>query len=462
MKKILSLLTTLIVVINFAKMIIPVEAKAVSFTPTDKLYCDSAILYNTDTKSLVYEKKADMKRAPAQLVQIMTAILAIEKSDSLENVIECPANVYDEFEKYAQKYPYEEYPYNEVTTCYIEEGEQLRVDSYISAMLLGSSCEAASAIAYSIGQGSVQNFVNMMNEKAKEIGAVNTHFTNPHGLYDEDQYTTARDMLIITEYALTVPGFAELAAQSTYSTGATNMSQEGHVFENVNPMMLKESGQFYYNGTKGIKTGNSHQSGRCLVAMASRDGSNYIAVLMGGPLESDGEAEFTHIKDAINLFEWAFAYIKHQVVLPATQEIRSVKVNYAKGKDYINLKPANDVECMWPTTLDTAFINIEDIEYLYEDLNAPIKAGEKLGVLTLKYQGSEITKVDLVAYSDVELSYIKYSMTLLESYLASDSLKKAVRAATGLSIAYVVIVIYTINKRAKKRRESRVTHSEKK
>lgn len=459
MKKFISILTVLIIVFNFAYLPDMQRVSAISFQPAENVYSDSIILYNTDTKTVVYEKKADEKCAPAQLVQIMTAIVAMEKADSLQTVIEVPSNIFDEFYAYEEKYPEDQFPYNEVTTCYLEAGEQLKIEHFIYAMLLESSCEAASTLAYRLGEGSIQNFVNMMNEKAKEIGAVNTHFTNPHGLYDEEQYSTARDILLITEYALTVPGFAEIAQQARISTGGTNIHPDGIIMENVNPM-LHENSSYYYPGAKGIKTGNSNQSGRCLVARASNNGSNYIAVLLNAPLEINGESEFTHLEDAEKLFDWAFEFISHQVVLQSTEEIVTVKVNYAKGKDTINLKPANDVKCMWLTTLDTSSINRTDIEYVYEELNAPVKAGEKLGTLTLRYLNNEIAQVDLVAYSDAELSYIKYSMAVLESYLSSGALKKALKTATLISLLYMIFVIYLINRRAKKRRESRMSNTQ--
>ena len=263
-------------------------------------------------------------------------------------------------------------------------------------------------------------------------------------------------MLLITEYALNLPGFAELSSNLTYSTGGTNFHSEGLSFKNVNFMMDPNS-EYYFKGTKGIKTGNSNQSGRCLVARASRDGQNYVAVLFNAPFETDeyGNDIFTHLNDASRLFDWAFRELEHKVVLEETQEIRSPKINYAKGKDYINLKPASDVKCMWLSTLDTSAI-ITEIDYMYEELNAPIKAGEKLGTLKLRYLENEIGTVDLVAYSDAEFSYFKYAAEVLRTYFKSSALKNALRIATGLTLLYVVFVFYLLNLRAKKRRESRI------
>lgn len=455
MKKILSVLTTIIVLFNIIK---PNNVQAISFHPAKKIYSEMSILYNLDTQTVVYEKNADIKKPPAQLVQIMTAIVAMESISNLEDTYECPELINDVFDAYRAKYPEETFPYNEITTCFISPGEQLSAKNLIYAMLLRSSCEAALTLAYNIGGNNIDSFVNKMNEKAVEIGAVNTHFTNPTGLHDDNQYSTARDMMLISEYAINLRGFSEIASQYSYQIPATNLDPDGILLQNVNPMMESEN-EKYYPGTKGIKTGNSHQSGRCLVARASKDGSNYLVVLLNAPLESDNEPRFYHIEDATILFDWAFENIKHMVVLESSQEVRTLKVNYAKGKDSINLKPANDISCMWDTTVPTDAIDMTDIEYVYDELNAPIKAGEKLGTLTIKYSGNEIGKVDLVAYGDVERSFVKYSMAIVESYFNSGSFSQAIKIATGLSIIYIVIVIYTINKRAKTRREKRMAQS---
>ena len=461
MKKILSVLTTIIVLFNIIK---PNNVQAISFRPDDKINSEMAILYNLDTQTVVYEKNADIKSPPAQLVQIMTAIVAMESISNLEDTYECPELINDVFDAYKAKYPeeaeypQESFPYNEITTCFISPGEQLSAKSLIYAMILGSSCEAALTLAYNVGGNNIDNFVNKMNEKAAEIGAVNTHFTNPTGLHDDNQYSTARDMMLISEYAINLHGFSEIASQYSYQIPPTNLDEDGIMVKNVNPMM--ESGnEKYYAGTKGIKTGNSNQSGRCLVSKASKDGSNYLVVLLHAPLELNNEPKFYHIEDAITLFDWAFQNIKHTVVLKSSGEVRTLKVNYAKGKDSINLKPANDVSCMWDATVPTDTIDNSDIEYVYDELNAPIKAGEKLGTLTLKYSGNEIAKVDLVAYGDVERSFVKYSMAIVESYFNSGSFSRAIKIATGLSVIYIIIVIYTLNKRAKIRREKRMAQS---
>ncbi len=452
MKKALSILFAIIIMINFTAA---GKAGALSFIPTQPIYSQCAILYNIDTGTVVYEKKPDLRKNPVQLVQIMTAIVTMEKKTDLHEVVSVPSQINEEFDQYREKYPEEEFPYNEINTCGIEPEEQLQIESLLYCMLLQSACDAASTLAYSVGEGSVQNFVNMMNETAKKIGATDTYFTNATGLYDENQYTTANDMLLITNYALKIPGFSDIVSKTQYNTGSTNIHPEGIPVENANPMMYSSDSNFY-PGTSGIKTGKSNQSGRCLITRATKDGINYLLVLMDSPLEvSEGVQEFTHISDAKMLFDWAFKNIKYQAIVLSTEELATIKVNYAKGNDYLNLKASEDVSAMWLNTDDTASIKKDDIKYMYSELNAPVKAGTKLGELTLRYHNDVIKTVDLVAYYDCDLSTMKYGIAVVKSFFYSDVFHKALKVATGLSILYLFLVIYTINKRAKRRREKR-------
>ncbi len=457
MKKALSILFAFVIFINLTTV---GKARAISFTPKDPIYSQSAVLYNIDTGTIVYEKKSDMKKNPVQLVQIMTAIVTMEKKSDLHEVISVPGQIFEEFDNYRQTYPEDEFPYNEVITCDIEPDEQLQIESLLHCMLLNSSCDAASTLAYCVGEGSIENFVNMMNETAKKIGANDTKFTNPHGLYDENQYSTAKDMMLITNYALNIPGFSEIVSKTTYNTGSTNMHPEGISVKNANVMMFSSDTDYFYPGASGIKTGKSVQSGRCLVTRATKDGSNYLVVLMDSPLEDvAGEQKFTHINDAKMLFDWAFDNIKYQVIVQSTEEIGTVKVNYAKGGNHLNLKAANDVSFMWLNTYNTSLIDKTDIKYVYSELNAPIKAGTKLGELTLRYQGQELGTVDVVAYYDCEFSTMTYAIAVVESYFKSSTFYKALKIATALSVVYFFLVLYTINKRAKRRRAKRMAQS---
>ncbi len=453
MKKTISIITVFLILFS----LIPAEyVEALSFELPQSLKCNSAILYNQDTDTVVYEKNADEQKNPVQLVQIMTAIVALKKL-KMEEELTVDENLFSELYNYQSQYPESDYPYNEVIFSDIESGEIMKVESLLSAMMLESSSIAAQVLAYWAGQGSVDNFVSKMNETAQEIGCKNTHFVNPHGLYDEDQYTTANDMLMITKYAMNLPGFQKIINEREYQV-ITNIHQEGIKFSNSNPMMF-ESEDLYFKGTKGIKTGKSGQSGRCLAAKASQNGSNYLVIIMDAPLEINGEESFTHIEDARVLFSWAFDNIEDKEIVAATQDITSLKVNFGKGKTTVNLVPKQALSCMWLKTESTANIDMEEIVPVYDTLNAPVKKDDVLAVLNVKYRGEVIGTVDLMAISDVEFSSVKYLSQVFKDYWKSKQLKNAVKAWILLSVLYLIFTIYVINKRAKKRREHRMAQA---
>lgn len=453
MKKTISIITVFLILFS----LVPAECvEALSFELPQSLKCNSAVLYNLDTDTVVYEKNADEQKNPVQMVQIMTAIVALKKL-KMEEELTVDENLFSELYNYQSQYPESNYPYNEVNFSGIESGEVMKVESLLSAMMLESSSIAAKVLAYWAGQGSIDNFVSKMNETAQEIGCKNTHFVNPHGLYDENQYTTAYDMLTITKYALNLPGFQKIINEGEYQVN-TNIHPEGIKFSNSNPMMF-ESEEYYFKGTKGIKTGKSGQTGRCLAAKASQNGSNYLVIIMDSPLEIDGEESFTHIEDASVLFKWAFENIEDKEIVAATQDITSLKVNFAKGKTTVNLVPKQALSCMWLKTESTANIDMDEIIPAYETLNAPIKKDDVLAVLNVKYRGEVIGTVDLMAISDVEFSSVKYVSQVFKDYWKSKQLKKAIKVWLLLTVVYIIFTIYVISKRAKKRRERRMAQA---
>lgn len=162
------------------------------------------------------------------------------------------------------------------STADIQIGEKVSYKDLLYALMLRSACEAANIIAYNVA-GSLEGFVKMMNDKAAELGCTNTHFTNAHGLFWENHYTTAHDMAIITEYALTLPMFEEISCSPEYTMEATNFHGKPRLIVHTNYMMSKANGgEDYYEYVKGIKTGTLDESGRCLVSLALKDGYKYL------------------------------------------------------------------------------------------------------------------------------------------------------------------------------------------
>ena len=436
MKKIISVLLSLVMVMPFIRMS---DTKAINFSLKKSIQSESAILMNLDSDMIIHEKNADTKQMPGTLVNIMVAVVVLEKCRNLSEEITMSSSLYTEIENT---------PYTS-DLCFIDivDGDILSISDLLYAMMLTSSMEASQTLANRVGEGSIEKFVGMMNDKAKEIGMTSTHFTNPTGLYDENQYTTARDMAILTKYALSVPLFDTISSTYKYNPAVPNIEHHpdhnSWFWYNVNPMFDPES-EYYYKGTRGIKTANLEMSGRNIVAMASRDGNNYLAVLLRSPFsDSYGNTTYYHLDDAEYLFDWAFRHFSYQTVLSESAEIGEIPVSLAEGNDYVLAKPKEEISLLWYDEVDISTINKNSIKWFRTSLQAPVEKGELLGELTLKYSGEEIGKVDIVAVSDVKRSWGKYNLFAASMFPKSNWFRKALIISGILCAIYILMCIYS-------------------
>lgn len=391
---------------------------------------DAVYLVNTDTGTVVYEKNADKKIYPASLTKIMTAIIAIETIPDLEGtVITAPAYLYDEF-----------YGMN-VSNADIKQFEEVRMLDLLYAMMLQSACEASSIIADHIGDGNISDFVDLMNKKAQEIGATDTVFKNPHGLFDEGQVTTAKDMYLITKYALTLPIFEKISTTATYSMPATNKHSEPRFVIHTNLMLSKSrGGEYYYENIKGIKTGSLPEVGRNLISMASFDGYNYLLITMGAPTADAKGVALPYngsYLDAKKLYKWAFSSFSLEKVLEVDQDIAEVPVALSAGQDYITLISKNDVTQLIPNDVDTT--TIQKVKTLAKDVKAPVKKGDVLGKLDLKLKDEVIATVDLVASQDIDRSEYLYVLDITKRFLSTPFVRSMLIILGLLILIYLVL-----------------------
>lgn len=221
-----------------------------------------AVLADGKTGEILYEKSADERAYPASTTKIMTAMLTLEtlkKYDSpLTQTVEIP----------------EEAAGVEGSSLYLKAGEKISMEDLLYGLMLVSGNDAATALACIIG-GTQEDFVKMMNEKSAELHCSDTHFTNPSGLFDEDHYTTARDMAVIAGEAMKDPDFRKIVSTKDHRSQRTDSDYIN--FHNKNKTI------FEYDGGTGVKIGYTKASGRTLVASASREGRSLICVVMSAP-----------------------------------------------------------------------------------------------------------------------------------------------------------------------------------
>lgn len=260
-----------------------------------KIYSEAAILIEAKTGKILYEKNIHDRKYPASTTKILTAILAIENCDLNETQVASESAIS------ALKPGY--------TKANIQVGEEFTIDQLISVMMIQSANEAANIIAEHIS-GSVEEFAKLMNEKAKEIGCLDTHFVNPNGMHSEDHYSTAYDMALIARYCMKNEKFREYAVLEEASLPRTEYWQEEQVeqngeriFYNTNNLMQKDS-KFYYPTCIGIKSGFTTPAKNCLVSASNKDGFELISVILHAEATEDGQS--ARYVDTINLFNYGY------------------------------------------------------------------------------------------------------------------------------------------------------------
>lgn len=353
----------------------PVLARAESSTSAK-----GACTIEISTGRILYEKNADAKMPMASTTKIMTAIVAIENGD-LDEVITIP----------------EEGSGIEGSSLYLKPGEQFTLRDLLYGMMLQSGNDAAVNIAIHIG-GSVEGFSAMMNEKAKQIGAVNSNFTNPHGLNDKNHYTTARDLAMITAYAMKDPTFAEIVGTQYYEMIPIGAGDKRTV-KNKNKLLWN------FADATGVKTGYTSDAGKCYVGSANRNGMHIVTVVLSCP---------DMWKDAQALLEDAFSEYRMYDVILRGEIMGSVEVGNGIHQSVAAL--AN--ESVAVPLKEGEMGKIETKVDLPQNITAPVMGGDVIGSAILMMDGKEITQIDLIAEASVYPDTYGYRIKkILRQYL---------------------------------------------
>ena len=263
---------------------IPIETNDIDGWP-DGPVCnaESAIVMEASTGTIIYEKNSKEKLYPASITKIMTSLLAVENSSLTDTVTFSHNAVFG-------------IPAGSSIVGGIDEGDQYSMEVCLYGLMLLSGNETAIAIAEHVA-GSTEEFAKMMNEKAAQLGCVNTHFVNPHGLHDPNHYTCAYDMARITQYAIQNPDFKKFICTSSYNFPPTSKGEIRYDTRNHHKMM--EGGAYEYPGCIGGKTGYTSDAGSTLVTLAERDGMTLICVVMK-------EDKPDHWTDTATLLDYGF------------------------------------------------------------------------------------------------------------------------------------------------------------
>ena len=251
---------------------------------SEHLYCTACVLMDADTGTVLFAKNPQDTLYPASTTKIMTLLLALDTCD-LAALVTVPACA-DDVPKDSSRVP-------------IHEGEQMTWRDLLHGLILKSGNDAANAAAY-LTSGSVEAFVDLMNQKAALLGMKHTHFSNPHGYHDPQHYSTALDLARIASEGLSNPDFVDIVSCTQYTMSATSLRWQLKL--ETPYAILKPDADEYYEGAFGIKTGYTSAAGRCYVGGATRDGHTLLCAVF-----HSGTAASHKFIDAARLFDFGFA-----------------------------------------------------------------------------------------------------------------------------------------------------------
>lgn len=389
----------LICILLAAALLIALPALALaeydySTVPTPKMI----VTDGSDTSQVFYERAADERAYPASTTKIMTCILALESGEDLETAVTVGEEVKKGFTEHS-------------SLMGLEVGETVRLRDLLYGLMLVSGNDAAAAIAVHLA-GSIESFADRMNSKAAELGMTGTHFVNPHGVHNDEHYTTARDMAKLASYALQNEQFRSVVSTATYTVDASNLRAEPLVLQNTNKLintLATDTESCLYEYAIGIKTGDTTKAGKCLVAAAEKDGATAIIVLFGDA----NDAQYTRFKAAAGVFESVFAE-KYTLLSGEDLQLQTqfpVTISGARPEDL-------NADGQYVLTADVSQLQIRALPAVAaqyranagnitaevdwsSSLAAPISAGETLGTVRYLLDGQCIYSIPLRAPDNI-------------------------------------------------------------
>lgn len=406
----------------------------IDFTPS----CEALYLYNLDTNTVAYDKNGNKKMFPASLTKVMTYIITAEHIKDFDNTkITVKKELIDSLLGTGS------------SIAGLKANDVLSVTQLLHCLMIKSGNDAALVLADYVGDGDVNKFVEMMNNKATELGCVETHFVNPHGFHDDDHYTTANDLAIMTKYAMELPHFMKICSLPTSYV----MGQDKYPLVTTNSMIDQaRGGKYYYQYARGIKTGHTDEAGYCLLSSAVYNGYSYLCVALGAPIKDASGNKIPDnyaMLDSKAIYKWAFTNLELKPILKKNEPLSEIKLNLTTNKDSTLLHPADNYSALLPKSVSTTSIDIK-IEKP-DSVDAPIKVGQKIGTAVLSYANKELARIDLVSAEDVDRNVILYVIQCITNVISSIWFKIAIIIAVVLVVAYVFLCA-SYNKKARRKR----------
>lgn len=402
---------------------------------------EAAVLIDAGSGVRLFEKDADKKMFPASTTKIMTGLLTVEALERNELTPEQEIVVTPEM--------FEPIPLDG-TKMDLKDGEMLSIDSLLKGLMIPSGNDAALALAITIS-GSVDAFVEQMNQRAQELGCENTHFVNPHGLHDEDHYTTAADLAKIAQEAMKHDAFRNVVDIVHIKIHPSNVSKERYYINTNGLLSTMRYREYFYDKATGIKTGATKEAGNCLVSSAKDGIFETIAVVLNGKEIKDSHG------DSIRLLDYGFQNFK---IIPAVAKhkmLSEVRVKQgAKGVNHVTLSTGSLVNVVVPRDVTDEDLTVEvsapDAVY------APVQEGDTVAEVLVSYQGQELGRTALLADTTIERHPLGFLMSIWEKLWGMKMFRVIVYllgAAAAVLVFVIMIGLRREIKRAKQHRRKR-------
>lgn len=334
-------------------------------------------------------------------------------------------------------------------------GEEITQLDLVYTVLMSSfgDCAYLAAIYYG---GSVEGFVAQMNEKAAELGLKGTHYSNPVGLHDAENYTTVRDVYTLLSYALKNETFKTVCGAPRYTIEATNMSDKRTL--STTNFLIDNTTNYFYQYAKGGKTGYTDEAGRCLASFASFNGYNYMCILMNCPPNADKRYEFV---ESAALYRWAFNNFSFKEVANSTDPVCEMPVELSLDTDFVSLYFEKPFVTVLPNEADDSTIVVKT-HLKADSVEAPVKKGDVLGTADVIYAEQVIGTVNLVAGDSVKESKLLISLKYVKSFFSSIYMK-VVYVLIALGVVIFILMVIRLNMaRIRKRRVKYIPYGKKK
>ncbi len=404
-----------------------------TLTPPDTSHAQSALLMDMNSGRVLYSKNLDERVYPASITKIMTCVLALENGNMADTVTAS----YEALKSITL----------EDSAMGILVGEELTMEQLVYGMMVHSANDAANVIAVHLG-GSMDAFVEMMNAKAQELNMTGTHFANPCGSHDDNHYTTARDIAILSKYAMKNEQFREIVKTVVYKIPPTAKYTQERILANTNLFLSTiRSRNYYYPPAIGIKTGHTSQAGYCLASAAAYNETELLAIVMNCPNVDEQTQAYSYI-DSKNLFEFGFDNYTHQTLATVGDIVNDSKVYEAKDDMRVAVTVDADVSALISNKADGAEA-VKPVYDMPEQISAPIAKGDTLGTITYYYNDIPVGSANLIATNDVERNNFLHVLHIILKVITSPFFFVPV-------IILILIMLYARHRKKKIERQKRI------